>query len=194
MPAIAHRHAAPFWVWDTDTLTWVKGRQPVLNAGSVTVTGALTDAQLRATSVPVSGPLTDAQLRAVAVPVSLAGGALEVTQAAHMTRADTFKTRSDTFTVAGSGTTIDASASPMSAYAIQVKGTGAPASAWDVRLEGSLNGVNFTQILAHTNATGDGVVLWTGSLEAPALYFRSRVESVTLGGASNIVVTILGQN
>lgn len=36
----------------------------------LSVTGPLTDAELRATAVPVSGPLTDAQLRATAVPVS----------------------------------------------------------------------------------------------------------------------------
>lgn len=37
----------------------------------LTVTGPLTDTQLRATAVPVSGPLTDTELRATAVPVSL---------------------------------------------------------------------------------------------------------------------------
>ena len=44
--------------------------QPVTQASAWTVSGPLTDAQLRASAVPVSGPLTDAQLRAVAVPVS----------------------------------------------------------------------------------------------------------------------------
>lgn len=42
----------------------------------LTVTGPLTDTQLRAVAVPVSGPLTDAQLRASAVPVSLASAPL----------------------------------------------------------------------------------------------------------------------
>lgn len=42
-----------------------------------TVTGPLTDTQLRATAVPVSGLLTDTQLRATAVPIS---GALTDTQ------------------------------------------------------------------------------------------------------------------
>lgn len=37
---------------------------------AVTVSGPITDAELRATAVPVTGPLTDAQLRALAVPVS----------------------------------------------------------------------------------------------------------------------------
>lgn len=43
---------------------------PVPVSGTVTASGPLTDAQLRATAVPVSGPLTDAQLRATPVPVS----------------------------------------------------------------------------------------------------------------------------
>lgn len=38
----------------------------------LSVTGPLTDAQLRAAAVPVSGPLTDTQLRAAAVPISVA--------------------------------------------------------------------------------------------------------------------------
>lgn len=46
------------------------GRPTVNINGTVTVTGPLTDTQLRASAVPVSGPLTDVQLRAAAVPVS----------------------------------------------------------------------------------------------------------------------------
>jgi hypothetical protein len=52
------------------TGTFWPATQPVSIAGTVTVSGALTDTQLRATAVPVSGPLTDAELRATAVPVS----------------------------------------------------------------------------------------------------------------------------
>lgn len=78
------------------TGTFFQATQPVSIAGTVTTTGGLTDAQLRATAVPVSlasttvtntvattlasttitgsvavtGPLTDAQLRATAVPIS----------------------------------------------------------------------------------------------------------------------------
>lgn len=56
-------------------------------ADAQSVTGPLTDAQLRASAVPVSGPLTDAQLRASAVPMSAAalplpaGAATEATLA-----------------------------------------------------------------------------------------------------------------
>jgi hypothetical protein len=43
---------------------------PITAPSAIPVSGALTDAELRATAVPVSGPLTDAQLRAAAVPIS----------------------------------------------------------------------------------------------------------------------------
>ena len=69
--------------------------QPVSIAGSVAVTGPLTDTQLRASAVPVSmasttitgsvavtGPLTDTQLRASAVPVSMTSTTITGTVAA----------------------------------------------------------------------------------------------------------------
>lgn len=101
-------------------------------------------------------------------------------------------TRSDTFTATGNGTTITATTTrPVKYFTVQVKGTGAVATAWDVRLEGSLNNADFTQIIAHTNVDGDAVVKWQGTAN-PILYFRSRVAGLTLGSATNIVVTILG--
>lgn len=140
-------------------------------------------------AVPVSGTVT----ANAGTNLNTSALALETTQTAQMSRADTFKTRADTFTATGNGVTVDASAAPVSAFGIQVQATGAVTS-WDVRLEGSLNNSTFTTILTHTNVTGDGVVLWSGSLEAPTLYFRARAAGLVLGGGTNIVVTILGQN
>lgn len=100
--------------------------------------------------------------------------------------------RTDTFTGAASGISISALTSPFSSFAVQVKGTGGVASVWDIRLEGSLDGTNFSQIVQHTNTTGDGAVVWTGSSKMPAFYFRSRCASITLGLATNVIVTILG--
>lgn len=60
----------------TATIVSAANPLPVTHSGTITVTGGLTDAQLRATPVPVSGTvtvnvgLTDAQLRATPVPVS----------------------------------------------------------------------------------------------------------------------------
>lgn len=102
------------------------------------------------------------------------------------------QSRSDTYTSTASGTTVDVSTNPTQYYAIQVKSTGSVASVWDMRLEGSLNNTDFSQILQHTNTTGDGVVLWT-TTPTPAMYFRSRCAGITLGLATNIIVTILGR-
>lgn len=111
-----------------------------------------------------------------------------------VTKSDWF-TRSDTFTVTGNGTTVDCSLNPCTNFSVQVKGTGATATLWDVRIEGSNDNVNFTQIIAHTNADADGQTkpLAPGTFTSfPCLYFRARCAGLTLGGATNIVVTILG--
>lgn len=100
-------------------------------------------------------------------------------------------TRSDTYTVAANGTTIDCSTNPLKCFSIQVKGTGAAATAWDVVLEGSLNNVNFTTIVSHGTADLDGTTK-SFATPFPVLYLRSRCASITLGGATNVVATILG--
>lgn len=101
--------------------------------------------------------------------------------------------RSDTYTAAANGTTVNISTHSRQYFAIQVKGTGAAATAWEVVLEGSLDGTNFTTILTHKNTTqADGEVLWL-TVPAMCLYFRSRCVSITLGGATNVIATILGR-
>lgn len=109
-----------------------------------------------------------------------------------------FSTRSDAYTTAANGTTVDCSTKPVRRFALQVKGTGAAATAWNVVLEGSLNNAQFTTILEHSNAgefrnaaDGETVYIETG---APWLYFRSRLVSITLGSATNVVATIVGQS
>lgn len=118
--------------------------------------------------------------------LTFTGSQLDVTSAVG------FATRQDTFTATGNGQTVDVHTSPLTRYAIQVKGTGAAATSWDIVLEGSLDGVNFSTILEHVTSIGDGQVLWSGELDSPALYFRSRVIALSLGTATNVVVTILG--
>lgn len=108
-----------------------------------------------------------------------------------------FATRSDTYTATGNGTQVDVSGRPCSKFSIQVKGTGAAPTAWNVLLEGSLDGTNYTTILQHSSANplganADGSTVWTDA-GAPFLYFRSRsAATLTLGSATNIVATIVG--
>lgn len=108
-----------------------------------------------------------------------------------------FATRSDTFTVAANGTTVDRSLNPVNRFALQVKGTGAAPTAWNVVIEGSLNNTQFTTILEHSNAgefrnAADGETVYF-EMAGPSLYFRSRLVSITLGSATNVVATIVGQ-
>lgn len=103
-----------------------------------------------------------------------------------------FATRSDTFTVPANGVSVDVSATPLKNFSIQVKGTGGAATAWDVFLEGSLDGITWTPTIEHTQNIGDGLVVYSGALFFPALFFRSRCDTVTLSPATNLVVTILG--
>ena len=147
-------------VWDPNLLAWVAMQQPILNAGSVTIPGAV--------------DVSDRSARLLG-QVSTA-----------------FSSRSDTFTTTGNGTIV-APANPLRVFSITVKGTGAGATSWDVRLEGSIDGVNFTTILQHITASVDGATIYSGGLVSPSLFFRSRVAALSLSPATNIVVTILGQ-
>jgi hypothetical protein len=98
----------------------------------------------------------------------------------------------NTFTTTGTGTILTTSLS-FDQYAIQVQVTGtATLTTWNVVLEGSLDGVNFSTILISTHLLGQGVI-WGNGLTAPTLYIRSRVIALGLGTATNIIVTILGQ-
>ena len=100
--------------------------------------------------------------------------------------------RSDTYTASGNGATLNAADAIASSYSIQVVGTGAAATAWNIVLEGSLDGTNFSTMLTHTETTGNGAVLFAGANLYPSLFFRSRCVSLTLGSATDIVVYITG--
>jgi hypothetical protein len=106
-----------------------------------------------------------------------------------------FGTRSDTFTVAANGTAVTRTTSPLRLFSIQATGTGTQVgtTTWDVRLECSLNGTTYTTVLTHAYpATADGATVSSGTLNVPCLYMRSRLEAITLGTATNVVVVILG--
>ena len=101
-------------------------------------------------------------------------------------------TRSDSYTTPGTGTVVTATVNPFKGYAMQVSGVGGNPLAWDMRLEGSLDGSYFSQLLLHTTSTGINEVLWSGTLWSPALYIRSRSAGLMLGTATSVLVTILG--
>lgn len=99
----------------------------------------------------------------------------------------------DTYTTTANGVTQDVSSYGPKYFSIQVKGTGAAATTWDVRLEGSNDSVNFTQIIQHTQVDLDGTVKFSAdAIPRPVLYYRTRCAGLVLGAASDIVVTVAG--
>ena len=105
-----------------------------------------------------------------------------------------FITTNETFTTAPTtGTTVDVTVAPMRNWTLVVIGTGAPATLWEVVLEGSLDGTVFSEILKHTSKIGDGQNLFSGTTLFPAMWYRLRCTVLTLGPATDIIATVLGQ-
>lgn len=86
------------------------------------------------------------------------------------------------------GAIVDLSDAPFDKFSIQVSG---PVNAWDVRLEGSLDGINFGTILQHTNIKNKSAEIISVAAAAPILYMRSRCAFVDLGNVSNLKVVIM---
>lgn len=97
----------------------------------------------------------------------------------------------DAYTVAGTGTAIEVGAAVQN-FSLQVAGDPVAATAWDVALEGSLDGIHFEPLLTHTTATGNGTVVFNGNQVYPVMFIRSKLNSVTLGSATRLLVYILG--
>lgn len=110
--------------------------------------------------------------------------------------ATAYVTRGDTFSGTGTTSFFGGGVKPYKYYAIQVTGSGAPATAWSVNLELSLDSVGWTSVITHATGDGDGKTKWmpTTLPMAPAFFLRSNCTALTLGGASNIIATLLAMN
>jgi len=76
---------------------------------------------------------------------------------------------------------------PPSRWALQVVGVGGAPTAWDVYLQWSLDGSNWTNMLRHTNTVdANGDTVGTEDWSFPAAYIRINVVGLTLGAASSI--------
>ena len=99
--------------------------------------------------------------------------------------------QTETFTTTATGTLRFAGAAGVpvvKSFALQVKCTGAAATSWDIRLEGSLDGVNFTQLIQHQQTDTDGTTKFQAAgIFTPVLYWRVRCNAISFGSATNIV-------
>jgi hypothetical protein len=109
------------------------------------------------------------------------------------TLASTSSTTFPPVTGTGPSAVVDISESPMVTWTIQVAGVAVSATAWSVALEGSVDGVNFSEILKHTTLIGDKVNLFSGTTLFLAMYYRINVLSLTLGPATSLTVSVIGK-
>lgn len=74
-------------------------------------------------------------------------------------------------------------------YSLQVRGSTGTASSWDVRLEGSLDGVGWSSLITHGTADGDRYVKTSSATAAtfPLTWIRARVNALTLGSSATAI-------
>ena len=95
--------------------------------------------------------------------------------------------RTENFTAAASGASTELRFAT-SSLSLQVVGVGAAPTAWSVSLQGSNNNANWTNLLMHITADGNGANVFTGSNRFPIRYVRVNVTALVLGGATSINV------
>ena len=81
----------------------------------------------------------------------------------------------------------------MVTWALQVTGLTAAASAWEIDLEGSLDGVEYNEILKHTTIIGDGINIWSGTTLFLAKFYRVNVIALTLAPSTGMTVSVIGK-
>ena len=101
-----------------------------------------------------------------------------------------YQTSFDTYTVVANGV-IKVLKTAMCKFSLQVTSTGAVATTWTVILEGSLDKVNFTPIITHTQVSGNALILTTGASFYPMTFYRTRCSVLVLGTATNIIALVL---
>jgi hypothetical protein len=79
---------------------------------------------------------------------------------------------------------------PFYQYTLQVKGQGGTLTSWDARIEGSIDGANWTQI-AQQNTT-DGATVFV--VDKPAPLVRVNLAALSLGTATSIDVLAVASN
>lgn len=179
----------------SDTAGLPVAQQGLFDVSVNNLTG-LTDAELRATAVPVSGtfyqatqPVSGTVDTELPAAVALADASANPTVPsvgtfAHDFNGTTWDRKRHSFvqtttglTATGNGTAIDMTTDPQKMFAIVAKEQG-DTSVFDVRLEGSLDNTNWTELLQITNVSpGDGKLGF--AIDKPVLYARYRVAGIT---------------
>ena len=84
--------------------------------------------------------------------------------------------------------------SVLRAFSLQVVGVPSPATSWSVDLEGSLDAINYSQIVSHITIDGDKKIVSSGPGLKYVKHFRINVIDLTLGSATSLKILVLGVN
>lgn len=107
------------------------------------------------------------------------------------TSAVPFAYRSDVYTATGNGVTLTPSA-PVKHFTIQCVQIGT-VTLWTIVVEGSLDGINFSTLATHTQATLTGVLV-SATSPAPVRFLRSRCATLTLGVGTSVTAHVLAMS
>lgn len=83
---------------------------------------------------------------------------------------------------------------PVKFYSLQVKGSTGTVTAWDVRLEASIDGLYFSPVVTHQTTDGNGTVK-TSTIAAagfPATYMRIRTATIDTSTIKTLVIDAIG--
>ena len=100
-----------------------------------------------------------------------------------------FVVTNDNYTVPATGSSYT-NEIPHRSFAVQVIGVGNTPTAWNVVLEGSIDGTHFTPFLTHTQTLGE-TILWSSANQYASITYRTKLVSVTLTPATSLTVTVL---
>lgn len=83
---------------------------------------------------------------------------------------------------------------PVKFYSLQVRGSTGTVTAWDVRLEISIDGVNFSPVVSHQTTDGNGAIKTSTSAPYgfPATFMRIRTNSIDTSTVKSLVINAIG--
>lgn len=88
----------------------------------------------------------------------------------------------------GTGTGTEIQIDGRKAFSIQLAGVGGAPTSWTLDLQVSNDKVNWTSVVNHVTATGNGVVK-AHTAEVPARWARYNLSALVLGPATNVTVS-----
>ncbi len=85
-------------------------------------------------------------------------------------------------------------ANPVKNYSLQVRGSTGTVTSWTVALEVSIDGINFSPVVSHATADGDGVIKTSTAYPGgfPATWMRIRTAAISTSAVKTLVITAIG--